>query len=182
MPSTVPLLPAGHGPDDQKRLSAGRDCFRQQVVGGFVREILLAGKEPHERAALVRDLVTDRPAQHRVARLERVEDRALGGFALDVELHLALDARERPKMSRQYHADHGRVWASTDTTGGRSRTIGAQLSPASAEPYIWPPLVPKYKPHGSSESTAIESRRTLTLQWISVKPFFSASPLSHPVR
>src|SRR5207245_4787847 len=105
MPSTVPRLPAGHGPDDQKRLSAGRDCFRQQVVGGFVREILLAGKEPHERAALVRDLVTDRPAQHRVARLERVEDRALGGFALDVEVHLALDELESASTRRDYDAE-----------------------------------------------------------------------------
>ena len=38
---------------------------------------------------------------------------------------------------------HGRVCASTDSTAGRSRTIGAQLSPASADAYTWPPVVPK---------------------------------------
>ena len=35
------------------------------------------------------------------------------------------------------------VWTSTDKTGGRSRTIGVQLSPASADPYTCPPDVPK---------------------------------------
>src|SRR5712671_6443397 len=53
---------------------------------------------------------------------------------------------------------HGSVCTSTDSTAGRSRTIGAQLSPASAEAYTCPPLVPKYRPHLSSESTAMASR------------------------
>src|SRR5438105_12186773 len=57
---------------------------------------------------------------------------------------------------------HGSVWTSTESTGGRSRTIGAQLSPASAEAYTCPPVVPKYTPHLSSESTAIASRNTFT--------------------
>ena len=35
------------------------------------------------------------------------------------------------KMGRQNHADHDSVWTSTETTAGRSRTIGAQVSPAS---------------------------------------------------
>src|SRR5438093_11718270 len=39
--------------------------------------------------------------------------------------------------------DHGSVCTSTDSTDGRSRTMGAQLSPASAEAYTWPPVVPK---------------------------------------
>jgi hypothetical protein len=98
-----------------------------------VGEILLAGEEAQEGAALLGDLVTDRPPQHRVARLERVEDRALGDPPLDLELDLALDAGERPQVRGQHHPDHGRVWTSTDTTDGRSRTMGAQRSPASAE-------------------------------------------------
>ena len=46
---------------------------------------------------------------------------------------LAVDARQRAQMGGQHDADHGSVWTSTDSTAGRSRTIGAQLSPASAE-------------------------------------------------
>jgi hypothetical protein len=102
------------------------------------------------------------PAQHRIAGLERVEDRALRGLPLDVELHLAVDVRQCPQMCREYDADHGSVWTSTDSTAGRSRTMGAQLSPASAEAYTCPPVVPKYTPHASSASTAIASRNTLT--------------------
>src|SRR5262249_21498650 len=125
--------------------------------------ILLAGEEPHERAALLRDVVANRPAQHRIGGLERIEDRALRRGAVDVELYFAVDARERPQMSRQDDADdHDSVWPSTETTDGRSRTMGSQLSPASADAYTWPPVVPKYTPHGSSESTAIASRNTLT--------------------
>ncbi len=56
----------------------------------------------------------------------------------------------------------GNVWTSTESTAGRSRTMGAQLSPASADKYTCPPVVPKYTPHLSSESTAIASRSTLT--------------------
>ena len=105
---------------------------------------------------------SDRPAQHRVAGLERVEDRALRDLTLDVELHLAVDVCEGAQMCREHDSDHGSVWTSTDTTDGRSRTMGAQLSPASAEAYTCPPVVPKYTPHASSASTAIASRNTLT--------------------
>src|SRR4030088_1843906 len=57
---------------------------------------------------------------------------------------------------------HASVCTSTESTPGRSRTIGFQLSPASAEAYNCPPLVPKYMPHLSSESTAMASRNTFT--------------------
>src|SRR6267378_1083322 len=57
---------------------------------------------------------------------------------------------------------HASVCTSTESTPGRSRTMGAQLSPASADAYTCPPLVPKYMPHLSSESTAMASRNTFT--------------------
>src|ERR1700730_818471 len=66
---------------------------------------------------------------------------------------------------------HARVCTSTESTPGRSRTIGDQLSPASAEAYTCPPLVPKYKPHLSSESTAMASRNTLTYQLLCGRAF-----------
>jgi hypothetical protein len=53
-----------------------------------VGQILLAGEEPYERSALLRDLIADRPAQHRIAGLEGVEDRALRDRPLDVEIDI----------------------------------------------------------------------------------------------
>src|SRR5439155_19359057 len=103
-----------------------------------------------------------RPAQHGVAGFARVEDRTLGGRPVDLERHLAVEASQRSQMRRQDYPDHGSVWTSTESTAGRSRTIGVQLSPASADAYTCPPVVPKYTPHGSSESTVIASRNTLT--------------------
>src|SRR5262249_2731030 len=106
--------------------------------------------------------IADRPAQHRIAGLERVEDRALCGLTLDVELYLAVDVRQRPQMCREDDADHGSVSTSTDSKAGRARAVGPQLAPPSGEAYSCPPVVPKYTPHGSSASTAIASRNTLT--------------------
>src|SRR5262245_4823090 len=162
-PATVNrALPAGNGPHDPEGLRPRRHRLGQRGVGRLVRQVLFAGEKAQHRPALVRTVVADRPAQHRIAGLQRVEDRALRRHALDLELNLALDARQHPQMIRQHHSDHDSVWTSTDSTYGRWVTIGAQLSPPSAEAYTWPPLVPKYTPHGSSESTAIESRSTLT--------------------
>src|SRR5207248_9703288 len=95
--------------------------------------ILRAGEESYERSALPGDVVADRPAQHRVAGLERLHERALRGWTLNVEHHVAADLGQRAQMQREHHSDHGSVCTSTDTTAGRSRTIGAQLSPASGE-------------------------------------------------
>jgi len=125
-------------------------------------QVLRAGEESHVRAALLRGMVADRPAQHRVAGLKRVEKRALRCLTLDVEANFAIDMRELPQVRRERNSDHDSVCTSTDSTAGRSRTMGAQLSPASAEPYTCPPVVPKYTPHESSESTAIASRNTFT--------------------
>jgi len=125
-------------------------------------QVVLASEEPQERSALSCDVITDCAAQHGIAGLERVEDRALCDPALDFELHLATDVRQRPQVWREYDTDHGSVCTSTESTAGRSRTMGAQLSPASADAYTCPPVVPKYTPHESSESTAIASRNTFT--------------------
>ncbi len=79
----------------------------------------------------------------RRARFERIEHRALRHRAGYLELDLRADTRERLQVLRQGDANHGIVCTSTDNTGGRSRTIALQLSPASADPYTWPPVVPK---------------------------------------
>ena len=157
-----PALAAGHSPYDQKRFGRRCDSVGQRVVRMFVRQVSRAGEEPDEGSALLCDVIANRSAQHRVAGLKRVENRALRHQTLDVETDLAVDARELPQVRRQHNADHESVWTSTESTAGRSRTMGAQLSPASADPYTCPPVVPKYTPHESSASTAIASRNTFT--------------------
>ena len=107
-----------------------------------VRQVLAAGEEAHEGPAPPARRVADRPAQHREAGLERVEH--LREARACLELDLAVDLGEVLQVRRQHHADggHSRVCTSTESTAGRSRTIGAQLSPESAEAYTSPPVVP----------------------------------------
>ena len=88
--------------------------------------VLLAGKESYKRPALLGNVVADRPAQHGIPRLERVENRALRDRSIDFELNFALNVGQGSQMKREHNADHGSVWTSTETTGGRSRTMGAQ--------------------------------------------------------
>ena len=57
-------------------------------------QILLAGKESYKRPALLGDVVADRPAEHGIPSLERVENRALCHRSLDLELNLALNVRQ----------------------------------------------------------------------------------------
>src|SRR5687768_11330837 len=71
-------LTAGHRPDDEERLLAGRDRGRQRVVRRLVGEILLAGEKPHQRSTPPRRRVADSPAQRRIGGFDGIEDRALG--------------------------------------------------------------------------------------------------------
>ena len=124
-------LATSHCADDEVRLATVDDSVGQHGVRRLMRQILLAGKEPDECAALLRRVVTNRAAQHRVLRLERIKHAALGYLAVDIEVHLAADASKVAQMRRQYDPDHGSVCTSTDSTGGKSCTIDVQLSPAS---------------------------------------------------
>ena len=127
------VLAAGNGPNDEKRFLSGRDRVGQRGVRRLVREILLAGEESQECPPLQRYVVADRPPQHGIAGLECIEHRAQRDRRFDFERHLAADVRQRSQMLREYDANHGSVCTSTDSTPGKSRTMGFQLSPASAE-------------------------------------------------
>lgn len=94
-------------------------------------QVLLTGEEAHERSSLPGSGIAHRAAQHRELLLYCVQDGSLSGRGLN--LHLAVAARQLAQMRRQHHPDHDSVCASTDNTAGRSRTMGAQLSPESAE-------------------------------------------------
>ncbi len=88
-------------------------------------------------------MIANRATQHGVACLERIEHRPRSDGRRDVEAHFSADTSQRLQMLRQLDANHGNVWTSTDSTGGRSRTIAFQVSPPSADPYTCPPVVPK---------------------------------------
>src|SRR5574340_6113 len=108
-------------------------------------------------------MIANRPPQHRITGFEGIEDRPLRDRALDIDRHLAGDARQGPQMCRQHDSNHRsflvsrisslvkrredsfftlhasrftlhrNVWTSTERTAGKSRTIGFQLSPPSAD-------------------------------------------------
>jgi hypothetical protein len=78
-------------------------------------------------------MVANCPTQHWITSFECIEDGALCNRTLDFDADLAADARQRSQMRWEYDLNHGRLWTSTDTTAGRSRTMGAQVSPALAE-------------------------------------------------
>ena len=94
-------------------------------------QVLLTPEEPHERPPLL--ALPDPSPEDRVHGLERVQDRPLRDRPLQLELHLPLDARQRPQVVRQHDPYHGSVCIFTDRTAGRSRTMGPQVSPASGD-------------------------------------------------
>ena len=136
------MLTAGHGTHDQIGLSAADDRLGQRRIRLLVGQVQFAGEEPDERPPPPAVMIADTAAQHRVAGLQCVQHRSLGYRSVDLQLHLAVDVRERPQVGREHHPDHDSVWTSTDSTAGRSRTIGAQVSPASADAGDnWAPIV-----------------------------------------
>ena len=126
-------LPAGNRSDDQKRFLPGPNRIRERSVRRFVGQVLLARKEAQERTPLSRHLIANRPAQHRITSLKRIKHRSLRDRAIDLKLDFVAGVRQRSQMLREYDPDHVSVCTSTDSTPGKSRTIGFQLSPASAD-------------------------------------------------
>ena len=123
----------GHRANDEEWLGSTRNLARQRRVGQLVRPVLFTRVESQEWTPLKRDVIANRSAEHRITSLERVENRPLRDWPDDLERHLIVHARERAEMHRQDHADHN-VCTSTESTAGRSRTIGAHVSPPSDEP------------------------------------------------
>src|SRR5438552_3851614 len=100
-------LPAGDRPDDEKGLRPRRDRVGKRGIRRVVGQVPLARKESQKRPSLRRDVVADRPSEHGIAGLERVEHRAPSDPPGNVELHLAFDLGQRPQVRRERHADHG---------------------------------------------------------------------------
>jgi len=63
-------------------------------------EILLAGEEPQEWPRCCVNMVPNGASKHGIAGLSAFKNRTLRGRALNFELHLTVDARQRPQMCR----------------------------------------------------------------------------------
>ncbi len=68
------------------------------VSGGSWERSCSQAKKRTKARRFWRDVVADGSAQHGIARLERVEDGALGNRTCNLELHLAFDLRQFLKM------------------------------------------------------------------------------------
>src|ERR1700733_226746 len=99
-------LSASDGSDNHERLFAGGNRVWHRGIGRFVRQIFLAGEKSQEWAALLRYVIADRTAQHGIARLERVKNRALRYLARHLDRDFVSDTGQVPEMRREYNLDH----------------------------------------------------------------------------
>src|ERR1700730_12002613 len=128
------LLASGNCAHDKKRFVAFNDRVGQGSVGRFVRNIFAANKETNQRSALECSVFANRSAQNWIFIFERVEQRFYRRGSVKIDMYLVADFCQRSQVMRKNNANHFRVCASTESTAGRSRTIGVQESPASLDP------------------------------------------------
>src|SRR5580693_1275605 len=132
-------LSARDGSKDEQRFFALSNSFGQRRIGRLMRQILGAGKEAQKRAALQSSVVTDRAAQHGITAFECIEDSPDGHGFSNLQFQRPLHLRERAQVKGDFDLDqrtaHDSVCTSTDSTAGRSRTMGFQWSPPSGEQY-----------------------------------------------
>ncbi len=138
----VTILPAGDGGNDEERLGALGDGFRQQGIGRLVGEIFFAGKESDEGPALLGRVIADCPAQHWVLGFEGVQHRALRHGACHFEFHFSVNFGQGPQMLRKHDTDHKRSSAAKSrivpgtalqaAISTRARNPGRCRSPAIA--------------------------------------------------
>jgi hypothetical protein len=99
-------LASSNRADDQERLSSGCDCIRQRSVRGLVRQIFLTSEEAEKRPPLLRALVSNGAAEHRILRLKRVQHRALRNHARDLKRDFGSGVSQRSKVEWENYADH----------------------------------------------------------------------------
>ena len=62
---------------DAEGFCPGGNGIGYRRVGRLVGQVLLAGEKPDEWSTLLRDVISDCAAQHRIVGLERIKDRSL---------------------------------------------------------------------------------------------------------
>jgi hypothetical protein len=126
-------LPARDCTDDQEWFCPVCNRMRQRRIGRFMRQIFAAGKKSDHRPASLGYMITYCPPQHWIFGFNSVQERALSYFSVELKVYFAIDIGERTQMRRKNNAYHGNDCTSTESTAGKSRTMGFHVSPASAD-------------------------------------------------
>ena len=79
------------------------------------------------------DMIAYRSLQHWIFGFNSVQHRALSHRSVELKFHFPIEMGESTQVRRKDNSYHGNVWISTDSTAGRSRTIGFHVSPAFAD-------------------------------------------------
>jgi hypothetical protein len=83
-------LPSNYCANHKEWLAPISNRFWQEGVRRLERLIFFAREKPHERPALVGDVIPDCAAEHWIIDFQRIEDGTLRNRPIDLELHFAL--------------------------------------------------------------------------------------------
>jgi hypothetical protein len=127
-----------------------------------MRQVLLAGEEAHQRPPLLRGMVANCPAQHRVAALQRIQHRALRHRPLDFSKTSPFTRRQGAQVVGELDPDHGSTWTSTDSTGRQIAHDGLPVVAPVRRDIDLAAGRAEVDAAGVRVSTAMASRSTLT--------------------
>src|SRR5712691_9454905 len=71
-----------------------------------MRHVFSANKESHHWPALLRRVITNCAAQHRILSFERIENRCHRGRSVKIDMYFVTDPRQRAEMMREHDANH----------------------------------------------------------------------------
>jgi len=91
---------------NKEGLGPFRDCIREGGVRRIVRHVFATDKESDHRPALVRFVIANCSAQHRIIGFECVEKRLDRDSTVKIDMYLVAHARERTQMMRKDDTDH----------------------------------------------------------------------------
>ncbi|MEY2440289.1 MAG: hypothetical protein QOI34_1674 [Verrucomicrobiota bacterium] len=104
--SAVQNLTASDSAHDEERLNPFCHRIGQAFIWGIMRNVFATGEESYQRTALLRVVIADRAAQHRVGRLETIDNCARRNRRSDIELYFSPNSREGAQMLGKDDADH----------------------------------------------------------------------------
>ena len=105
--SPPPSLASGYGAVDEEGFGGGEDGGGKGCVGVVVGDVLFAGEEAQEGAALFCGLVAYGSAEGGVLEFQGVEDLGYGCGGVDFEGDFALDLGQGSEMGGEFYAYGG---------------------------------------------------------------------------
>ena len=94
-------LPTRNCTDDQEWFRPIRNRVRQRRIGRFMGQIFAARKKTDHWPANLRHMITHCPAQHRIFRFNRVQQRALSQRSVELKSYFTLDVRQRTQVQAE---------------------------------------------------------------------------------